>query len=345
MNRLPDHIARRLRLPLISAPMLRISGPDLVIGASRAGVIGAFPVVNAGGLDRLDEWLGRMRSELDPLTTAPFCPNLVIRHSSLDDHVRLLVEHGVEMVITSVGSPAPVVDRLHEIGCFVLADVNSLDHAEKAVAAGADGLVCLSAGAGGQTGQMNGMAFVRAVRRFYDGPLALAGGIADGVALHAAEVLGADLGYMGTRFIATTESLASTSYREMLVDSSLDDVLLTSAFTGLPTSILAPAVRRAGLDPNNLDETVTEEIAAEMYSPRSNQTGPRRWTDIFSAGHSVSAVDRITTVAELVSEVEHQYRASRGHESGPNGPALADTTVVPATPTTNQLNKEPADHA
>jgi len=230
-SRLPISIADRLRLPVIAAPMLRVSGPELVIAACRAGVIGAFPTANARTSEDLDWWLTEIteashRADADR-PVAPYAANLIIRQPRLFDDVACLVRHRVELVITSVGSPAPVVGPLHEIGAVVLADVATLEHARKAVAAGADGLVLLSAGAGGQTGWLNPFAFVRAVREFFDGPLVLAGGISDGQGLLAAQVLGCDLAYLGTSFIATRESLAGAAYRDMLVEATIDDVVLT----------------------------------------------------------------------------------------------------------------------
>jgi nitronate monooxygenase len=230
-----------------------------------------------------------------------------MRSPRLAEDLACLLAHRVELVITSVGSPAPVVSALHGIGCLVLADVATLEHARKAIAAGADGLVLLSAGAGGQTGWLNPFAFVRALRAEYDGPLVLAGGISDGAALRAAGVLGADLAYMGTRFVASHESLAADAYKQMLVDSSADDVLLTKAFTGLATSMLLPSIRRAGLDPDRLDELVTPKTAAQMFGGAAQSDGPKRWTDIWSAGHSVSGVHSLQSVDALVAEVEHQY--------------------------------------
>jgi nitronate monooxygenase len=205
-------------------------------------------VANAGDLDTLADWMTHL-AELPP-DAAPWCPNLIMRHPQVQAHAALVADHDAKLVITSVGSPAPVLDILHRAGVLVLADVATLEHARKALAAGADGLVLLTAGAGGQTGSMNPFAFVRAVRGFYDGPVALAGGISDGVALRAARTLGTDLALVGTRFIATRESLAAPDYREMLVDADLDDVVLTRAFTGLLTSMLRPAIRAAGLDPD-----------------------------------------------------------------------------------------------
>ncbi|MFZ5486550.1 MAG: NAD(P)H-dependent flavin oxidoreductase [Pseudomonadota bacterium] len=310
-SRLPAHIARRLRLPVIAAPMLQVSGIELVVAACRSGVIGAFPTVNARSPAELDAWLAEMRTRLAAHPdAAPPCPNLIMRSPRLAQDLACVLRHGVEVVITSVGSPAPVVDALHGIGCLVLADVATLAHARKALAAGADGLVLLTAGAGGQTGWLNPFAFVRALRAEYDGPLVLAGGISDGVALRAAQVLGCDLASMGTRFIATHESMADEAYRQMLVTSTLDEVLLTRAFSGLPTNMLIDSIVRMGLDPARLDETVTPSTADQMFggSAHGNHSaGPRRWRDIWSAGHSVSGVHAVQSVQELVEELAQEW--------------------------------------
>jgi nitronate monooxygenase len=287
--------------------MLRVSGPALVAAVCRAGAIGAFPTANARTAQTLDAWLTEIEGSHDG---PPHCPNLIIAQPRLREHLEVLVAHRVRLVITSVGSPAPVIDELHAVGALVFADVATLAHARKAVAVGADGLVLLTAGAGGQTGWLNPFAFTRAVREFFDGPLVLAGGISDGTALRAAVVLGADLGYMGTRFIATEESMAGPAYRDMLIGSSMDDVLLTSAFTGLPTNMLRPAILAAGLNPDRLDEQITPADADLMYGP-AGQPPVARWTDVFSAGHTVSAVHRRTDAATLVDEVATQFWNTR----------------------------------
>jgi nitronate monooxygenase len=311
-DRIPAAIGARLTLPLIAAPMLRVSGPDLVVAACRAGVVGAFPTKNARTVDDLDAWLTDIRGRLADMdgAAAPFCPNLIMRDARLADDLACVIRHDVEMVITSVVSPAPAVKALHDAGCLVLADVATLRHAERAIDAGADGLILLVAGAGGQTGWLNPFAFVRAVRAMFNGIVVLAGGVCDGQALAAARVLGCDLAYMGTRFIATAESMASSGYRRMLVEASIDDVLLTSSFTGLPASMLAPSIVAAGLDPQRLDESMSEARAAEQYGAGSAGEGPRRWTDIWSAGHSVSGVTRLQTVSELVEETRGQFVAA-----------------------------------
>ena len=314
---LPASIARRLRLPVIVAPMFRVSGVDLVLAACHQGVVGSFPTANCRDVAELDAWLQRIGAGLarhaddGGPTPAPFCPNLIMRRDSLQAELQCLLRHRVELVITSVGSPAAVVGPLHDIGCTVLADVASVRHAEKALAAGADGLILLSAGAGGQTGWANGLAFARAVRAFFDGPLVLAGGVSDGHALWAARVLGCDLAYMGTPFIATHESLASAAYKAMLTRCQLDDVLLTRAFTGLPTNMLRPSIVASGLDPEQLPADMQAGLAAELYGGGAAAGAPRRWTDIWSAGHSVSGVHDVCSVAERVAALRRDYDAAR----------------------------------
>ena len=302
-------IRSRLKLPLIAAPMFRVSGPDLVIAACRNGVIGAFPSANCRTPDEFEQWIQTIKAALRP-ADAPFCPNLIVRRETLWDDVAIIARHRCEMVITSVGAPDPVVAPLHEAGCLVFADVASVRHARKAVAAGVDGLVLLTAGAGGQTGWANGFAFVRAVRSFYAGPVVLAGGVSDGAALLAAEVLGCDLSYMGTKFIATKESMAAQEHKDMLVSSELDDILLSKAFTGLETNTLIPSIRAAGLDPKNLPTDMTAEKADALYG-RNGSSGVKRWRDTWSAGHSVSGVDAILPVAELIARTAKEYDEAR----------------------------------
>ncbi len=314
MTALPDAIAERLSLPLIAAPMLRVSGPDLVVAACRAGVVGAFPTKNARTAEDLDAWLTDIRARLADMDgkAAPFCPNLIMRDARLREDLAVIARHGAEMAITSVGSPSPAIPALHDAGCLVLADVASLRHAELAIQAGADGLILLTAGAGGQTGWLNPFAFVRAVRDMFDGIIVLAGGVSDGRALAAARLLGCDLAYMGTRFIATDESMASDAYRAMLVASGMDDVLLTSSFTGLPANMLAPSIAAAGLDPARLDESIGEARARERFGAGGGGEGggPRRWTDIWSAGHSVSGVRGLQNVRQLVDRTAAEYEAA-----------------------------------
>jgi nitronate monooxygenase len=303
-------------MALIAAPMFLVSGIELVVAACRNGVIGAFPTVNCRSPEELDRWLATMSERLrgheveTGKRCAPICPNLIVHRSNtrLHQDLQILLKHRPEVVITSVGSPEPVLPALHEVGTLVLADVGSIRHAERAVAAGADGLVLLTAGAGGQTGWLNPFAFVRAVRAFFDGLVVLAGGVGDGVALRAAEVLGCDLAYMGTKFIATRESMADERHKQMLVDSSADDVLLTTAFTGLQTNMLRPSIVAAGLDPDNLPPRGAIEIDKDVdIGARENR--PKRWRDIWSCGHSTSGVTGILSVDDLVALTAAEYRS------------------------------------
>jgi len=305
----------RLRLPLIAAPMFLVSGVDLVSAACGAGIVGSFPTANCRSAEQLDSWMSEIGQRIDAAqqahgrAAAPVCPNLIVHRSNtrLADDLAVLLRHKPELVITSVGTPTPVIGPLHDIGAQVLVDVASVMHAEKAVAAGADGLVLLTAGAGGQTGWLNPFAFVRAVRQFYQGPLVLAGGMSDGHALRAALALGCELAYMGTRFIATRESMASDAYKAMLVTSSADDILLTRAFTGLQTNMLRPSIVAAGLDPDNLPARGDIDISKDISVEGREANRPKRWKDIWSAGHSVSGVQDVLSAAEVVAQTEREF--------------------------------------
>jgi nitronate monooxygenase len=304
-NALVDHFVERLKLPVIAAPMFLISGPALVIAACKAGVIGSFPTANCRTLPELDTWLHQIDAALET-SDAPYAVNLIVHRSNsrLADDLALVCRHRPELVIASVGSPAPIVDAIHDYGGLVFADIASMRHAHKAVEAGADGLILLTAGAGGQTGQANPFAFVRGVREFYEGPIVLAGGVADAQSLRAARVLGCDLAYMGTRFIATQESLADVRYKQMIADSGLDDIKLTRAMTGLETNMLVPSLLAAGLDPDNLPERGAITIDKDI-----NPNTPRRWKDVWSAGHTAEQIADVPPVAELVARLAREYHA------------------------------------
>lgn len=292
----------RLALPAIAAPMTAVSGPELVVAACRAGVIGAFPTHNAPSSAALDDWLDQITADLTP-DCAPVAANLVVHRTNrrLASDLDCLRRHNVELVITSVGSPEPVVGPLHDIGAQVYADVASLGHAERALAAGVDGLVLLTAGAGGQTGWANPFAFVRAVRSRYAGPLVLAGGITDGRSILAAQVLGVDLAYLGTRFIATEESMAEPEYRAALVRSTMDDVRLSSRVGGIPANLLADWLT-AACQPDPGDDP--RDPAFDQDQLLANRTA-------WSAGHSVGGVSAITPVADLVTTLVAEYRDAR----------------------------------
>ena len=307
-----------LSLPLIAAPMLRISGIELVSAACRAGIVGSFPTPNARTPEELESWLVRLDRERDEALAAgrpfgPCCPNLIMRRdpAQLRAAVERFAVHRIQVVITSVGSPAALMPQLKDAGIAVLADVASVRHAEKALQAGVDGLVLLTAGAGGKTGWANPFAFVRAVRAFYGGPIVLAGGLSDGASLWAARTLGCTLGYMGTRFIATQESLAAPGYRQMVVDAAMDDIVLTRALTGLPASWLRASLEAAGLDLTQLPEHLSPDEARQRFGADASGPQPARWADIWSAGHSCSGVRDVPSVAALVARLKAEYDTAR----------------------------------
>jgi nitronate monooxygenase len=301
---LPTALADRLRLPLIAAPMTGVSSLELMLECCSNGIIGSFPTHVTSDIADLDRWLTSIEEVgADSVgTSPPVAPNLVVHRSNsrLERDVACLLRHKVEMVITSVGSPEPVVQPLQEAGCAVFADVATMRHARRAVEMGVDGLVLLTAGAGGQTGWNNPFAFVRAVRTWFEGPIVLAGGIADGTALLSAQLLGADLSYMGTSFIATRESAASAAYKRAIVDASIDDVEMTAVRTGLPANFL-----RSWLESTRLASTEASP-ARGGFDFATLLTSRDGW----AAGHSVYGVAEVLGTAELIARTADEYDAA-----------------------------------
>ncbi|NDZ95924.1 nitronate monooxygenase [Streptomyces sp. SID6673] len=300
MSSSAESFLARFRLPLIAAPMTGVSGLALASAASECGIGGSFPVHNAASTAELDRWLGELGEG-----PGPVLPNLVVHRTNArrNDDLEVIIAHRVPAVITSVGSPAHVVGPLHDAGIRVLSDVGSMRHVERAIAAGVDGLVLLTAGAGGQTGWANPFAFVRAVRRIWDGPVIMAGGITDGASMAGAIVAGCDLVYMGTPFIATVESDAHPSYKDAVVRSSMDDIELTSELTGLPTSMIRPPVEGS-------ESRSTRSEFDALVLGGGDQQDLSVQAQMFSAGHGVSGVDGIVSVAELVGRVEQEFRTA-----------------------------------
>ncbi len=299
-------LCTRMRLPVIAAPMFLVSGPDLVQAVRLAGVMGSFPFPNARDIETLDKWLKQLCAPDDaegrPL--APLAVNM-ITHSSYDRlaaEVELISRHKPEIVITALGGPKPVIDPVHKYGGLVFADVNSVPFARKAVSAGADGLVLVGAGAGGHTGHMAGFAFVSAVREFFDGPIVLGGGISNGHAIRAAEVLGADLAYMGTSFIAAEESLASDAYRKAVLDGQFEDLVLSNALTGAHAYYLKSSLIAMGLDPEHLDK----RDGGPDFKQSQNQI--KAWRDVWSAGHGVGLIKALKPAAQIIGDLEVEYR-------------------------------------
>ncbi|MEQ8696169.1 MAG: nitronate monooxygenase [Bauldia litoralis] len=303
----------RLRIPAFAAPMFLVSGPDLVVAACRSGVVGSFPAPNARTTEILDAWLGEITSRLEePSATgvdqAPWAVNMVVHSTTqrMPYDLEVVVKYKAPIVITALGSPARVVDEIHAYGGLVFADVNSVGYARKAVDAGVDGLVLVCSGAGGHTGQLCNFAFVDEVRRFWDGYIALGGGISTGRAIRAAEVMGADFAYIGTRFIATEESMAEQAYRDMLADCTAEDLMVSKAFTGANASMLVPSIVNQGLDPVELADK-----KAKMNFTGQEGMEVKPWKGIWTAGQGVGSIDGTSTVEDLVATLKREYDAAR----------------------------------
>jgi nitronate monooxygenase len=312
----PDVTARllaQLALPVIGAPMFTVSGPALVIAQCTSGIVGAFPALNARPKAQLDDWLAEVRAALDGhrerhpgARVAPFAVNLNVHASNdrLDHDLDLCVKHRVPIVITSLRAPAGIVEPVHRHGGLVLHDVVSVRHAEKALEAGVDGLVLVCAGAGGHGGTLSPFALLPEVRRLHPGPIALAGAIATGRAVLAARALGADLAYVGTRFIASAEATAVERYKQMVVESSAADVVYTPLFTGVPGNYLRASIAAAGLDPERLPPA---EAGTRNFGPNR----PKAWRDVWGAGQGVGSVGEILPVREIVARLAREYEEAR----------------------------------
>ena len=292
--------------------MFLISGPELVIEACRAGIVGAFPTVNARTVEELDAWMSRItralkqEAEARPdATIGPWAANLITHSTNLrlQQDLELVARYRPPVVITALGSPKPAIDLVHSYGGLVIADVVNLTLAKKAIDVGADGLACVSAGAGGHTGFISPFAFIAAARELTDGLVIVGGGIADGRGVAGAIAAGADLIYMGTRFIATTESRAVDDFKQMVVDATVDDLLVSASITGTPASWLKPSLSRVGFDVNNMPEKPERNYD-------SSQQGPKRWKDTWSAGQGVGAIRAIEPVSAVVEGLAREYNSA-----------------------------------
>lgn len=301
---LVDTLYGELRLPVFAAPMFLISGPDLVIAAGKAGIIGAFPAPNARTIEDLAAWLPRITSELKAAgREGMWAINMIVHptYERFDAELDLICEYKPRIVVTALGSPGRPLERVHAYGGAVFSDVITPDQARKAVDAGADGLILVASGAGGHTGHYSPFAFVEEVRSFWDGPLILGGAIGGARAIRAALTIGADFAYMGTRFIATRESLVSDDNREMLVRATMRDIVTTTAVTGIPSNWMRESLDAAGFTPDML------EIKKKIDF--SNLHGDSKaWKNIWGAGHSVGRTRAVQSVAELVDELVEEYR-------------------------------------
>lgn len=302
--------SKQLHLPVIAAPMFLISGPELVIEACKAGIVGTFPALNQRSSEGFEEWLIQIKEALDAFEketgkkAAPFGVNLIVHDSNprLRADLQLCVKHKVPLVITSLGAVSQVVDAVHSYGGLVYHDIIKKRHAEKAAEAGVDGLILVSAGAGGHAGTINPMSLIAEVRKIYDKTLILSGCISTGRDVAAALQMGADLAYMGTRFINTKESKAPGAYQEMIQDAGASDVVYTAAISGVPANFLGPSLKAAGLSEEDLKKGRKIDFGKEL------DTEAKAWKTIWSAGQGVTTIDDVLPVHELVARLKSEFR-------------------------------------
>ena len=311
---LPPLLRDSLRLPVIGAPMFIVSGPELVLAQCRAGIVGSFPALNARPPELLDTWLTRISEELAAIRkkqpdarVAPFAVNQIVHSSNvrLQHDVDLCVKHRVPIMITSLRAPDAVVEAAHSYGGLVFHDVTTIAHAKRALAAGVDGLILVATGAGGHAGRLSPFAFVPEVRAFYDGTIILSGSIASGGAIAAAQALGADLAYVGTRFIASEEANAPPNYKQMIIDSRAEDIVYTNLFTGVHGNYLKGSIVAAGMDPENLPESDKSKMDFGGGSAKA-----KAWRDIWGAGQGVGQVSHAPSAGAIVDQFEREYVAA-----------------------------------
>ena len=308
-------VLQNLRIPVIGSPLFIVSGPELVIAQCKAGIVGSFPALNARPEHVLDEWLDRITTELaehnakhPDRPAAPFAVNQIVHKSNdrLMHDVEMCVKYKVPVVITSLGARVEVNEAIHSYGGIVLHDIINIVFAHKALEKGADGLIAVCAGAGGHAGTLSPFALIQEIRQFFDGPLALSGSIATGGAVAAAQAMGADLGYIGSAFIACNEANAVDGYKDMIVDSKAGDIIYSNLFTGVHGNYLAPSIAKAGLDPNDLPES---DPSAMNFGSGGN-TKSKAWKDIWGCGQGIGAVQERYSVADYVDRLEAEYRAA-----------------------------------
>ena len=312
---LPAILKENLRLPVIGSPLFIISHPTLTLAQCKAGIIGAFPALNARPESQLDEWLAQLTEELaahdaaNPMRkAAPFAVNQIVHTSNkrLEHDLSLCVKYKVPIVISSLGAVPEVNAAIHSYGGIVLHDIINDRHARSAIRKGADGLIAVAAGAGGHAGTISPFPLIQEIREWFDGPLLLAGAIATGGGILAAQAMGADMAYMGSLFIASEEARASEAYKQAIVDGSSKDIVYSNYFTGVHGNYLRPSISAAGLDPNHLPEADPSKMDFDKASD-----GAKAWRDIWGAGQGIGAVKAVETVAAIVDRLEQEYQAAR----------------------------------
>lgn len=305
-------ILQNLALPVVASPMFIASGPALVKAQCKAGIVGSFPALNARPEEMLDQWLTDIQQDLQAHKAAhpdaiigPIAVNQIVHHSNvrLAHDVEVCVKHQIPIIISSLRAPPPeMLDAVHSYGGIVLHDVINIRHAKKALEAGVDGLILVAAGAGGHAGMLSPFALVGEVRKFFDGPIVLSGSIAEGGAILAAQAMGADLAYIGSRFLATPEANVTEEYRQAIVNSAANDVIYTNLFSGVHGNYLRSSIERAGLDPDNLPQADKSKM---------DFGAAKAWRDIWGAGQGVGLMDEVLPAAEVVQRLTEQYRAAR----------------------------------
>ena len=314
---LPPVLRDRLRIPVVASPLFIISNPDLVIAQCKAGVVGSFPALNARPAEELGKWLARINEELDrhnqanpDRPAAPYAVNQIVHKSNnrLEHDLEMCVKYKVPIVITSLGARVDVNEAIHSYGGITLHDIINNKFAKKAIEKGADGLIAVAAGAGGHAGTQSPFALIQEIREWFDGPLLLSGSIACGSSILAAQAMGADLGYIGSAFIATQEANADERYKQCIVDCGADDIVYSNLFTGVHGNYLRPSIVAAGLDPDKLPES----DPSKMDFGSGGNTDAKAWKTIWGCGQGIGAVKSITTAGELVDRLEREYVAARG---------------------------------
>ncbi len=314
---LPSSLKNTLNLPLVAAPMFLISGPELALACCKEGIVGSFPALNQRSSDGLENWLVQMNEELDAFRAtnpdqkiAPYAVNLIVHNTNprWEADLELCVKHQVPIVITSLGAATRVTEAVHSYGGLVFHDVTNQKHARKAAEAGVDGIIAVSAGAGGHAGTINPFVLVHEIREVFDGLILLAGGLSKGEDILAAQAMGADLCYMGTRFINTTESQAEAAYQNMIIGAVSGDIIHTPAVSGIPANFMRQSLEAAGYDMDKLNQPGAINYG-EKLKPMEDEA--KAWKTIWSAGQGVSQIKDVLATANLVQRIRQEYQAAR----------------------------------